>query len=62
MTIADLEPLLLEHLGADAPPAPKRLQQQMGGELVEVVVEKPPPPTPKAKPPARPTMMSRLSA
>ena len=49
VTIADLEPLLLEHLGAG--PSPQKLG---GPELVEVVVEEPSP--------AKRSLMSRLTA
>ena len=46
VTIADLEPLLLEHLSGEAP----RLKGPSGGgELVEVVVEHPPPTPPGKK-------------
>lgn len=47
VTIADLEPLLLEHLGAANP------------SVVEVVVEQP---SGGATPPAKRSLMNRLSA
>ena len=61
VTIADLEPLLLAHLegGVAAPggaPRPQ-LTGPGGGELVEVVVDQP-----QGTPPAKRSLLSRLSA
>lgn len=61
VTIADLEPLLLEHLGAATgqSPPPRLLGGPGGGgaDVVEVVIEQPP-----STPPAKRSLMSRLSA
>ena len=55
VTIADLEPLLLEHLGA-TPSGPPRIGGPGDGGLIEVVVEQ------GSTPPAKRSLMSRLSA
>ena len=57
VTIADLEPLLLEHLGAGLPKPPQLAGPSDGGGLIEVVVE-----APAASTPPKRSLFNKLSA